>query len=323
MAYARPLHSTEVSRVRIGAEHGAAASPHRQSAGGVDELRAAAAVVRRGRDLRRGLPPDGRHELAEVGGLPRLPRRRLWEGTVPRAGGGSCGRPRRSGGAPAAICCGWRRRVAPAWRRRSSSPASCPPGSSTRSCARYRPVCVRLHRTPIDAFISYEKARMTGTWRSVDTTGLRPRISARDFGFWKWKQQNFYQMAGYLMARNGIAPVDIAYEDFYGDGGDGRAPAGASWRRRASTSGGSDRAGPLVRQDLARDRGGEGRELGRLRRRLLPPRPGGRADILALRRVAGGALGAVAGGAGGAAREPCGGSPPDLSVGAEAGVLRA
>ena len=73
------------------------------------------------------------------------------------------------------------------------------------------------------------------------------------------------------MARNGIAPVDLAYEDFYREGGDAEhlrevlAAQGLDLGRR-------ERAGTLVRQDLARDRGGEGGELGRLPRRLPQPR---------------------------------------------------
>jgi LPS sulfotransferase NodH len=119
--------------------------------------------------------------------------------------------------------------------------------------SRFRPVCVRLHRAPIDAFISYEKARMAGAWRSVDTTGLRPGISARAFGFWKWKQENFYQMAGYLMARNGIAPVDLAYEDLYRDE-DAAGRLGALLAGQGLDIGRRRRGGALARQDRAQGR---------------------------------------------------------------------
>ena len=82
---------------------------------------------------------------------------------------------------------------------------------------RFRPIGVFLYRSPLDVFISLEKAKSLGRFRRVDTTDVRPTIAARDFVSWKFKQQNHYQMATFLFRKMGLRTVPIAYEAMYAD----------------------------------------------------------------------------------------------------------
>lgn len=81
----------------------------------------------------------------------------------------------------------------------------------------FRPIGVFLYRSPLDVFISLEKAKSLGQFRRVDTTDVKPSITARDFISWKFKQQNHYQMATYQFRRMGLRMIPIAYEDMYAD----------------------------------------------------------------------------------------------------------
>ncbi len=81
----------------------------------------------------------------------------------------------------------------------------------------FRPIGIFLYRTPIDVFISLEKAKTLGRYRRVDTTDVKPEISARGFMTWKFKQQNHYQMAAYLFRKSGLRTLPISYEDMYAD----------------------------------------------------------------------------------------------------------
>lgn len=82
---------------------------------------------------------------------------------------------------------------------------------------KHRPIGVFLYRSPLDVFISLEKAKTLGRFRRVDTTDVKPTIAAKDFINWKFKQQNHYQMATYLFRKMGCKTVSIAYEDMYAD----------------------------------------------------------------------------------------------------------
>ncbi len=81
----------------------------------------------------------------------------------------------------------------------------------------FRPVGVFLYRSPIDVFISLEKAKALGRFRRVDTTDVRPSIAAKDFLAWKWKQQNHYQMATYFFRKMNLRMLSISYEEMYAD----------------------------------------------------------------------------------------------------------
>lgn len=82
---------------------------------------------------------------------------------------------------------------------------------------KHRPIGVFLFRSPLDVFISLEKAKSLGRFRRVDTTDVKPSIAAKDFMAWKFKQQNHYQMASYLFRKAGLRTLPIAYEEMYAD----------------------------------------------------------------------------------------------------------
>ena len=80
----------------------------------------------------------------------------------------------------------------------------------------YRPVVLTIHREPIDAFISLKKARMTRAWQAVDTTDLKPTLSVKEFLRWREAQQDFYQIAHWIVRRSGVpAHSEISYQDLF------------------------------------------------------------------------------------------------------------
>lgn len=80
---------------------------------------------------------------------------------------------------------------------------------------RFRPIGAILYRSPIDQFISREKAFKTKAWKEVDTTELRPIISAKAFLAWRWRQQHHLQMGRYIFERERRPYFVLSYEELY------------------------------------------------------------------------------------------------------------
>lgn len=90
----------------------------------------------------------------------------------------------------------------------------------TELVRRFQPIGAILHRSPINQYISREKAFQAKAWKEVDTTELRPTISTRAFLSWRWRQQHHLQMGRYILEREGRPYFVLSYEELYERGAD-------------------------------------------------------------------------------------------------------
>jgi hypothetical protein len=88
---------------------------------------------------------------------------------------------------------------------------------TARLVRRFRPYGIVLHRAPIDQFISRKKALSLRTWRSVDTTAIRPTLDPKAFRAWRWRQENHLRLGTYLLRKHGHSSLIFRYEEIYAD----------------------------------------------------------------------------------------------------------
>jgi hypothetical protein len=84
-----------------------------------------------------------------------------------------------------------------------------------RIIGKFRPEVVLLTRTPLDAYVSLQKANALKRWMKADTTGVRVRLDPDDFVAWHDKVSAFYRFAIHSCLGHGLHPRIIRYDDLY------------------------------------------------------------------------------------------------------------
>lgn len=90
-----------------------------------------------------------------------------------------------------------------------------PPPTLSRIVATHDCVGILIWRRPIDTFISLEKARRVNKYGGVDTTEIKPRLDARDFAGWHFKQSNHFQMTRLIFRKAGRPLIEMDYDHLY------------------------------------------------------------------------------------------------------------
>jgi hypothetical protein len=84
-----------------------------------------------------------------------------------------------------------------------------------RIVGRFRPEVLLLLRTPLEAYVSLQKANALKTWMLADTTGMRVRLDAADFAAWHGRASSFYRFAITSSLTHGLQPRIVHYDAFY------------------------------------------------------------------------------------------------------------
>jgi pyruvate-formate lyase-activating enzyme len=71
---------------------------------------------------------------------------------------------------------------------------------------------VFLMRSPLDAWISLQKARASWNWTGVDTTDLRPEVDAQDFAIWQDRAETWFAGLAGAVRASGREPTVLSYE---------------------------------------------------------------------------------------------------------------
>jgi hypothetical protein len=84
-----------------------------------------------------------------------------------------------------------------------------------RIVGRFRPEVLLLLRTPLEAYVSLQKANALRTWVLADTTGMRVRLDAADFAAWHARTSGFYRFAIFAALARGLQPRIVHYDALY------------------------------------------------------------------------------------------------------------
>lgn len=84
-----------------------------------------------------------------------------------------------------------------------------------RIVGRFRPEVLLLLRTPLEAYVSLQKANALKTWILADTTGMRVRLDAGDFAAWHDRASGFYRFAIFASLARGLQPRIVHYDALY------------------------------------------------------------------------------------------------------------
>lgn len=80
-----------------------------------------------------------------------------------------------------------------------------------------------LRRRPIESYISDRKAEIVGCYHRVDTTEVKPALSAEHFAPWAEDVRDWYAWAARELAASGAPWVDLDYETQFRVAGDDEA----------------------------------------------------------------------------------------------------
>ena len=84
-----------------------------------------------------------------------------------------------------------------------------------RIIGRFRPEVLLLLRTPLEAYVSLQKANALKAWMFADTTGMRVTLDPEDYVAWHDKVSSFYRFAIFASLARGLHPRIIHYDDLY------------------------------------------------------------------------------------------------------------
>jgi hypothetical protein len=84
-----------------------------------------------------------------------------------------------------------------------------------RIVGRFRPDVLLLLRTPLEAYVSLQKANTLKTWIFADTTGMRVAIDPEDYLAWHKKVSGFYRFTIFACLARGLTPRIIHYDELY------------------------------------------------------------------------------------------------------------
>jgi hypothetical protein len=84
-----------------------------------------------------------------------------------------------------------------------------------RIVGRFRPEVLLLLRTPLEAYVSLQKANALKAWMFADTTGMRVTLEADDYLAWHRKVSGFYRFAILAALARGLQPRLLHYDELY------------------------------------------------------------------------------------------------------------
>lgn len=84
-----------------------------------------------------------------------------------------------------------------------------------RIVGRFRPEVLLLLRTPLEAYVSLQKANALKAWMFADTTGMTVRLDADDYRAWHRRASVFYRFAIFSSLARGRHPRIVRYDDLY------------------------------------------------------------------------------------------------------------
>ena len=84
-----------------------------------------------------------------------------------------------------------------------------------RIIGRFRPEVLVLLRTPLEAYVSLQKANALKTWMLADTTGLKVALDPDDYVAWHDRVSGFYRFAIAAGLARGRHPRVIHYDAIY------------------------------------------------------------------------------------------------------------
>jgi len=84
-----------------------------------------------------------------------------------------------------------------------------------RIVGRFRPEVLLLLRTPLEAYVSLQKANQLKAWMFADTTGLRVTLDPEDYLAWHAKVSGFYRFTILACLARGLTPRILGYDELY------------------------------------------------------------------------------------------------------------
>jgi hypothetical protein len=84
-----------------------------------------------------------------------------------------------------------------------------------RIVGRFRPDVLFLLRTPLEAYVSLQKANRLKAWMFADTTGLRVTLDPEDYLAWHAKVSGFYRFVILACLARGLTPRILSYDELY------------------------------------------------------------------------------------------------------------
>ena len=84
-----------------------------------------------------------------------------------------------------------------------------------RIIGRFRPEMLLLLRTPLEAYVSLQKANALKAWMFADTTGMKVALDPADYLAWHEKASSFYRFAIFSSLARGLHPRILHYDDLY------------------------------------------------------------------------------------------------------------
>jgi hypothetical protein len=83
---------------------------------------------------------------------------------------------------------------------------------------KHHPVCIIMHRKPIDVYISFGKAKLLGKYHSVNTTDMKSPLNAQHYRLWKRNTQRHYYRWFRALGERGLAYTVLGYDDLVNAG---------------------------------------------------------------------------------------------------------